>query len=216
MSSVTTSPNFDHSSIDIRDVNARRAHMKAFFLHLGLWNEELEKEFRADGEEQACEVVDAAGYGQINQAYFELMVDNIVWFNLLDEGDAHDQGHDWPWDMESAVDSKDLTTYGSSKYYREWRRRKASAEVQHLISTARIVNLQALHQYHNDIPTDTQVECLFSGVSTQFPHHRIKSLAIEEVKRYVVGIMEGAFPSRTKLYTDDEILLRTNYRLIQG
>ncbi|RKK77898.1 hypothetical protein BFJ69_g5895 [Fusarium oxysporum] len=70
--------------------------------------------------------------------------------------------------------------------------------------------------YRHYIPPDTLVECLFGGVSTQFPHHRIKGLDITELQRYVVRLVEGASPSRAKFYTTDDILLRTKYKLIRG
>ncbi|KAF5232501.1 hypothetical protein FANTH_12962 [Fusarium anthophilum] len=124
MASSSTQKSFDHSSIDYVKIGPRRAHMKAFFLHLGLWNEEKVKIFREYGEEQACELVHSAELSQINQVYFELMVDQIVWFNLINDGNALGQGHDWPWTIEGVVEKTDVTTDGASGFYRDWRLRK--------------------------------------------------------------------------------------------
>ncbi|KLO87964.1 Uncharacterized protein LW93_5130 [Fusarium fujikuroi] len=127
MASSGTQKSFDHFSFDYVKVGPRRAHMKAFFLHLGLWNEEKVKIIRDYSQEQACEIVNAAGYDQINQAYFELMVDQIVWYNLLQNGNAIGQGHDWPWTIEGAIEKTDLTTYGASGFYNTWKLRKQEA-----------------------------------------------------------------------------------------
>ncbi|KAF5644464.1 hypothetical protein F52700_2463 [Fusarium sp. NRRL 52700] len=215
MASSSTQKSLDHSSVDYVKIGPRRAHMKAFFLHLGLWNEEKVKIFREYGEEQSCEVVYTSGYHQINQVYFELMVDHLVWYNLLSDGNALGQGHDWPWAIEGVVDKSDMTN-GASPFYREWRRKKVSAKVQEIITTGQILNLNDIHSYRDNIPADSHVECLFSGVSARLPHHRIHTLAIPEVQRYVVATLEGAFPSRTKFYTNDEILLRTKYKIVRG
>ncbi|PNP79516.1 hypothetical protein FNYG_07132 [Fusarium nygamai] len=128
MASSSTQKSFDHSSIDYVKIGPRRAHMKAFFLHLGLWNEEKVKIFREYGEEQACEMVHTAGLGQINQVYFELMVDQIVWFNLLNDGNALGQGHDWPWTIEGVVEKTDVTTDGASGFYKDWMQRKQESK----------------------------------------------------------------------------------------
>ncbi|QGI83896.1 hypothetical protein CEK25_010625 [Fusarium fujikuroi] len=128
MASSGTQKTFDHFSFDYVKVGPRRAHMKAFFLYLGLWNEEKVKIIRDYSQEQACEIVNAAGYDQINQAYFELMVDQIVWYNLLQNGNAIGQGHDWPWTIEGAIEKTDLTTYGASGFYNTWKLRKQEAE----------------------------------------------------------------------------------------
>ncbi|KAF5548330.1 hypothetical protein FPHYL_9945 [Fusarium phyllophilum] len=215
MSSVTTPLNFNHSSIDVRNIDARRAYMKAFFLHLGLWDEEKVKTYREFSEEQGCDLVYNAGHSQVNHVFFEFLVDTIVWHNILRTGSALGQGHDWPWTPDALPDKTDVTTDGASECYREWRDRKMSA-MQQIIATGQIINLKDLHWYGFIIPTETRVECLFGPASTQFPHHDIKSLTIAEVERHVVAILQGAFPSRTQFYTTDEILLRTNYRLIQG
>ncbi|KAG5821599.1 hypothetical protein H9Q74_000081 [Fusarium xylarioides] len=216
MSSITTPLNFNHSSIDVRNIDGRRAHMKAFFLHLGLWDEEKVKTYREFSEGQACDLVHAAGHTQVNHVFFEFLVDTIVWHNILRMGSALGQGHDWPWTPDALPDKTDVTTDGASQFYREWRDRRASARLQQIIATGVVLNLQVLHQYRKYIPADARVQCLFSTVSTQFPHHQIKTLAIAGVQHYIVGIMKGAFPTRTKFYTTDEILLRTNYRIVQG
>ncbi|KAF5576184.1 hypothetical protein FPCIR_12752 [Fusarium pseudocircinatum] len=216
MASSTNQKSFDHSSIDYVKIEPRRAHMKAFFLHLGLWNEEKVEKSREYGEEQACNLVHTAGHSQVNHLFFEFLVDKIVWHNILRLGNALDQGHDWPWTIDALPDKTDVTTDGASQCYGELRVRKASARLHRIIATGEVLNLKILHGYRKYIPADTRVQCLFSTVSTEFPHHQIKTPIIAEVQRYVLGIMKGAFPSRTRFYTDDEILSRTNYRLIQG
>ncbi|KAF5663468.1 hypothetical protein FDENT_13114 [Fusarium denticulatum] len=216
MASSSTQKSFDHSSIDYVKIGPRRAHMKAFFLHLGLWDGEKVKAFREYVEEQACILMHDAELSQVNQLFFEFIVDKIVWHNILKLGNALGQGHDWPWTIEGVVEKTDVTTDGASQCYGEWRVRKASARLHRIIATGEVLKLMVLHRYRKYIPADTRVQCLFSTVSTEFPHHQIKTPIIAEVQRHVVGIMKGAFPSRTKFYTDDEILLRTNYRLIQG
>ncbi|KAF5585764.1 uncharacterized protein FSUBG_12353 [Fusarium subglutinans] len=195
--SFSTPPTFDHSKIGVCDVAARRAHMKAFFLHLGLWDEEKVKTYRQFSEEQACNLVHVAGHIQM--------------------GNALGQGHDWPWRNDGLPDKMDVTTAGASQFYREWLHRNfgVCAEVQQIIATGQILNLNGLHSYRDYIPADIHVECLFSGVSARFPHHRIHTLDIPEVQRYVVATLEGAFPSRTKFYTNDEILLRTKYKIVR-
>ncbi|KAF5533453.1 hypothetical protein FMEXI_11835 [Fusarium mexicanum] len=215
--SFSTPPTFDHSKIGVCDVAARRAHMKAFFLHLGLWDEDKAKTYREFSEDQACYLVHVAGHAQVNQVFFEFLVDQILWHNILTMGNALGQGHDWPWTIEGVVDKTDVTTDGASQFYREWLHRKfgVSAEVQQIIATGQILNLNGLHSYRDYIPADIHVECLFSGVSARFPHHRIQTLDIPEVQRYVVATLEGAFPSRTKFYTNDEILLRTKYKIVR-
>ncbi|EXK36894.1 hypothetical protein FOXG_09012 [Fusarium oxysporum f. sp. lycopersici 4287] len=216
MSSAIVPPTFDHSNVDFLKVGPRRAHMKAYFLHFGLWNEERVKACRDYSEEQTCLMAYKDNYTQINQVTFEFIVDYFVWYNLLKVGNALDQGHDWPWSIDAAPDKTDVTIDGASECYREWRRRKATARLDQIIATGRILNLNVLHRYRHYIPPDTLVECLFGGVSTQFPHHRIKDLDITELQRYVVGLVEGAFPSRAKFYTTDDILLRTKFKLIRG
>ncbi|KAF5600427.1 hypothetical protein FPANT_2442 [Fusarium pseudoanthophilum] len=113
---------FDHSSIDYVKIGPRRAHMKAFFLHLGLWNEEKVKIFREFAEEKSCELVYGAGHDQVNQVFFEYMVDQIVWFNLIKDRNALDQGHDWPWTPDALPDKTDVTTDGPSGYFKCWLR----------------------------------------------------------------------------------------------
>ncbi|ENH70356.1 hypothetical protein FOC1_g10012273 [Fusarium oxysporum f. sp. cubense race 1] len=183
MSSAIVPPTFDRSNVDFLKVGPRRAHMKAYFLHVGLWNEERVKDHREYSEEQTYIMVHTTGYHQVNQVYFEFVVDQIVWYNILKEGNALDQGHDWPWSIDAAPDKTDVTSDGASECNIEWRRRKATARLDQIIATGRILNLKVLHRYRHYIPPDTLVECLFGGVSTQFPHHRIKGLDITELQR---------------------------------
>ncbi|VTT83119.1 unnamed protein product [Fusarium fujikuroi] len=216
MSFVNTPPNLDHSRVDIRDVDARRAHMKAFFLHLGLWDEEDVKECRDFGEEQACDILYGAGYHQVNQVYFQLMVDEIVWFNLVENGNLFGQGPDWPWTYEGVIDKTDVTTAGPSVYYEEWQRRSLHGKIEHIMATGQVLNFDKLSFHASYMAKDAHIECVFGGGSAQFPAHRIQAFDINQLRCYVVGVVEGAFPLCAKAYTADEILLLTRYKIIGG
>ncbi|TVY62974.1 hypothetical protein Focb16_v014391 [Fusarium oxysporum f. sp. cubense] len=124
MASSGAQKTFDHSNVDFLKVGPRRAHMKAYFLHLGLWNEERVKACREYSEEQTCLMAYKDNYTQINQVTFEFIVDYFVWYNLLKVGNALGQGHDWPWPMDAAPDKKDVTSDGASGCYQTWRIRK--------------------------------------------------------------------------------------------
>ncbi|KAG4259198.1 hypothetical protein FPRO04_07501 [Fusarium proliferatum] len=216
MSPVTTLSNFDHSSIDIRNVNARRAHMKAFFLHLGLWIEENVKEIRNYSQEQASEILYSTGQRQVNQVYFELMVDQIFWFNVVNNGNLFGQDPDWPWTYEGVIDKTDVATSGPSVFYKEWQRRSLPGKIEHIMATGQVLDFDKLSFHVDYMPKDTHIECIFGGGSTRFPAHRIRALDEKQLRSYILGVVDGAFPLCAKAYAADEILPLTRYKIIRG
>ncbi|KAG5762692.1 hypothetical protein H9Q72_009203 [Fusarium xylarioides] len=216
MSSVATPSTFDHSSINVRNVDARRAHMKAFFIHLGLWNEEQVKVYREESEEQVSITVHNACHRQVNQVFFDFIVDQIVWYSILKQGNALGQGHDWQWTIDAVPDKKDLTAGGASVCHEQWRQRNLPHMMEDIIATGRVVNLDELYSYFNYIPMDSHIDCIFGGVSAQFPSYRIQDFNINVLRSYVLGFVEGAFPSCAKAYTSDEILALSKYKIVQG
>jgi len=75
------STTFDHSAVDALNPAARRAHMNAFFMHLGVWDSAKVAETREKCVEKYCEFLNERGYANITHEYFEYQVDSLVWFN---------------------------------------------------------------------------------------------------------------------------------------
>ncbi|KAF5576181.1 hypothetical protein FPCIR_12749 [Fusarium pseudocircinatum] len=114
---------FDHSAVNALNRDARRAHMNAFFMHLGLWDSAKVAQTREKCVEKYCQFLGEQGYTSINQEYFEYQVDSLVWHNVLKRGKVLTKDNEWPW-TDTVPNKQDLATQPSSAY-REWLSRKS-------------------------------------------------------------------------------------------
>ncbi|KAG5785981.1 hypothetical protein H9Q73_000419 [Fusarium xylarioides] len=120
------SGSFDHSAVNPLNLDARRSHMNAFFMHLGLWDSAKVAKTREKCVEMFCQLLDKRGYTSVNQEYFEYQVDALIWYNILKRGNALTEATKWPW-AETTPEIVDSTTQ-ASVIYRDWLRQKSQAE----------------------------------------------------------------------------------------
>ncbi|KAI5460027.1 hypothetical protein BGZ63DRAFT_425978 [Mariannaea sp. PMI_226] len=85
--------------VDPTNLASRRAHMEAFFKHLGTYDEAKLGSVRAKAEEMVSGKLLQRGMTRVGIRYFEFSVDKIVWYLWFKE--ARDAGKvvpQWPWD----------------------------------------------------------------------------------------------------------------------
>ncbi|KAF5573251.1 uncharacterized protein FSUBG_14115 [Fusarium subglutinans] len=116
------SGSFDHTAVDALNLDARRAHMNAFFMHLGVWDSARVAKAREKCVEMFCQLLDTRGHLSVNHEYFEYEVDALVWFNILKRGKVLTEATKWPW-SETIPEIADSTAQVSATY-RDWLRRK--------------------------------------------------------------------------------------------
>ncbi|KAF5663472.1 hypothetical protein FDENT_13118 [Fusarium denticulatum] len=114
---------FDHSAVNALNLDSRRAHMNAFFMHLGLWDSAKVAKTREKCVEMFCQLLDQRGHTSVNQEYFEYQVDALIWYNILKRGKVLTEATKWPW-SETTPEIVDSTTE-ASPVYREWLSRKS-------------------------------------------------------------------------------------------
>ncbi|CVL13734.1 uncharacterized protein FPRN_09949 [Fusarium proliferatum] len=112
------STKFDHSAVDVLNPAARRAHMNALFMHLGVWDSAKVAKTREKCVEKYCEFLKEQGYTTINHEYFEYQVDSLVWHNFLKRKKVLTKANEWPW--SEIVPKKYDQTAQTSLVYRDW------------------------------------------------------------------------------------------------
>ncbi|KAG5821629.1 hypothetical protein H9Q74_000060 [Fusarium xylarioides] len=76
------SGSFYHAAVNALHLYSRRAHMNAFFMHLGIWVSAGVAKTREECVEMYCEFLNEQGYTSIAQEYFEYQVDTLVWYTV--------------------------------------------------------------------------------------------------------------------------------------
>ncbi|KAF5623657.1 hypothetical protein F25303_11761 [Fusarium sp. NRRL 25303] len=114
------STGFDHSAVDALNLEVRRAHMNAFFMHLGVWDSVKVARTREKCVELFCKFLHEQGYVSISHEYFEYEVDALVWDNYLKRKKILTKANEWPW--SETVPRKDDPTTQTSLVYRDWLR----------------------------------------------------------------------------------------------
>ncbi|KAF5702115.1 hypothetical protein FMUND_13610 [Fusarium mundagurra] len=116
---------FDHTAVNPLNLEARRAHMNAFFMHLGIWDCAKVARTREKCVELYCQFLYEQGYTSISQEYFEYEVDALVWDNFLKRKKLLTKASEWPW-SETLPEKHDPTTQVSVTY-KDWLRQKSQA-----------------------------------------------------------------------------------------
>ncbi|KAF5533605.1 hypothetical protein FNAPI_12622 [Fusarium napiforme] len=148
------SASFDHTAVDPLKQEARRAHMNAFFMHLGLWDSAKVTTAREKCVEMYCKLLYERGHVSVSQEYFEYQVDCLVWFNILKRGKALTEATKWPW-AGTIPEISDSTTQASVTY-RDWLHRKHDAKNDG--DCGRTNAPEAVEVQEHRIPADTVVD----------------------------------------------------------
>ncbi|KAG4283190.1 hypothetical protein FPRO06_09863 [Fusarium proliferatum] len=122
------STGFDHSAVDVLSLAARRAHMHAFFMHLGVWDSAKVARTHEKCVDLFCKFLHEQGYVSISHEYFEYEVDALVWDNYLKRKKILTKANEWPW-SETVPRKHDPTTQ-NSLVYNDWLRRDPLVKVE--------------------------------------------------------------------------------------
>ncbi|KAF5643761.1 uncharacterized protein FTJAE_3060 [Fusarium tjaetaba] len=157
------STSFDHKAVNPLSLGARRAHMKAFFMHLGIWDSAEVARTREKCVDLYCRFLYKQWYTSTSQEYFEYHVDALVWDNFLKRKELLTKASEWPW--PKTLPKKRYATIQVSATYRDWLRQRSHAGNDG--DRGETNSLEAAEGQENWIPAATVVDGLFEEAKPQ-------------------------------------------------
>ncbi|KAH6977202.1 hypothetical protein BKA56DRAFT_674044 [Ilyonectria sp. MPI-CAGE-AT-0026] len=108
------------------NIESRRAHMDAFFKHMGHTDEVLLEKERRVAVQWVCALFRKKGFLRCGLQHFEFEVDRNLWYNIFE--DYRDQGvpgPEWPWDRIRLMRTD--RTQGLSQVYADFLEEKKAS-----------------------------------------------------------------------------------------